>query len=124
MTYQDVKWNFNPPGAPHFVGIHEAIIKSAKKAIYRILGSSNVTDEEPITAVVRVDRQLNSQPLTYVQSADPVDVVPLTQNYFLQGQLGGQFELETIDTTEFSPSKRWRKVQEINYPRFGSIFNC
>ena len=31
-AYRGVKWNFNPPGAPHFGGIHEAMIKSAKKA--------------------------------------------------------------------------------------------
>ena len=28
------------------------------------------------------------------------------------GQLGGQFAPETVDTTEFSQRKRWRKVQE------------
>ena len=37
----------------------------------------------------------------------------LTPNHFLHGQLGGQFAPETVDTTEFSPRKRWRKVQEI-----------
>ena len=50
-AHRGVKWNFNPPGAPHFGGIHEAMIKSAKKAIYGVIGTSNVTDEELITAV-------------------------------------------------------------------------
>lgn len=39
-----VTWKFNPPGAPHFGGIHEAMIKSAKKAIYGVIGTSDVTD--------------------------------------------------------------------------------
>ena len=107
-----VTWRFNPPGAPHFGGIHEAMIKSAKKAIYGVIGTSDVTDEELITAVTGVEGLLNARPLTY-QSANPQDIVPLTPNHFLHGQLGGQFAPETVDTTEFSPRKRWRKVQEI-----------
>ena len=107
-----VTWRFNPPGAPHFGGIHEAMIKSAKKAIYGVIGTSDVTNEELITAVTGVESLLNARPLTY-QSANPQDIVPLTPNHFLHGQLGGQFAPETVDTTEFSPRKRWRKVQEI-----------
>ena len=109
-AYRGVKWNFNPHGAPHFGGIHQAMIKSAKKANYGILGTSDVTDEEIITIVVGVESLLNSRCLTY-QSADPRDVVPLTPNHFLHRQLGGRFAPETIDNTDFSP--RWRKFQEI-----------
>ncbi|XP_044167433.1 uncharacterized protein LOC122951487 [Acropora millepora] len=65
-----------------------------------------------VTAVTGVESLLNSQPLTY-QSVDPRDVVPLTLNHFLHGQLGGQVAPETVDTTEISPRKRWRRVQEI-----------
>ena len=32
----NVKWSFIPATAPHFGGVHEAIIKSAKKAIKAI----------------------------------------------------------------------------------------
>ena len=111
-AHQGVKWRFNPPGAPHFGGIHEAMIKSAKKAIYRVIGSSDVTDEELITAVTGVESLLNSRPLTY-QLAHSQDIVPLTPNHFLHGKLGSQFAPETVYTTEFSRRKRWRKVQKI-----------
>ena len=33
-----VKWHVNPPLAPHFDGVEEAMIKSAKRAISNILG--------------------------------------------------------------------------------------
>lgn len=59
-AYRGVKWNFNSPVAPHFGGIHESMIKSPKKAIYRVLGSSNVTNEELITAVAGVESLVNS----------------------------------------------------------------
>lgn len=46
------------------------MIKSAKKAIYGVIGTSDLTDEELITAVTGVESLLNARPLTY-QSANP-----------------------------------------------------
>ena len=73
-----VKWHFNPPLAPHFSGIHEVMIKAAKKAI---LSSADVTDEELLSAVVGAEGLINSRPLTY-QSVKPQDPVPLTPTTF------------------------------------------
>ena len=107
-----VKWHFNPPATPHFSGVHEAMIKSAKKAIYGILGDADITDEELLSAVVGAEGLINSRPLTF-QSANASDTIPLTPNHFLHGQVGGQFAPESVDTTDFSPRKRWRRVQEL-----------
>ena len=41
-----------PPLSPHFIGVHEVMIKAAKKAIYAILGSADVTDDELLSAIV------------------------------------------------------------------------
>ena len=58
------KWH-HPPFAPHFSGVHEVMIKAAKKAIYAILGCAGITDEEPLSAVVGAEGLINSRPLTY-----------------------------------------------------------
>ena len=52
------------------------MIKAAKKAIYAILSSADITDEELLSAIVGAEGLINSQPLTY-QSADRPDLVPL-----------------------------------------------
>ena len=76
---------------PHIlVAFFEVMIKAAKKAIVAILGNSDVTDEELMTAFTGAETLINSRPLTY-QSANPQDDVPLTPNHLICGQLGGMF---------------------------------
>lgn len=101
-----VTWSFNSPGALHFGGAHEVLVKAPKKAIYAVVGDRDVTDEELITVSTGVESLLNSRPLTY-QSSDPRDDVPLTPNHFLHGQMRGQFAPESVDTTTFHPRQRW-----------------
>ena len=96
----------------HFSGVHEVMIKAAKKAIYAILNSADITDEELLSAVVGAEGLINSRPLTY-QSSSPTDLTPLTPNHFLHGQLGGRFAPDSVDTEPFNPRKRWRRVQEL-----------
>ena len=108
-----IEWKFNPPSTPHFGGIFEAMIKSAKKAIKAILGDADVFDEELHTAICGAERLLHSRPITFV-SSDPNDLSPLTPNHFLVGQVGGKFAPEALDREEvFNPWKRWHRVQQL-----------
>ena len=70
-----IKWHFNLPLAPQFSGVHEVMIKAAKKAIYAILSSADVTDEDLLSAVVGAEGLINSRPLTY-QSVNPQEPSP------------------------------------------------
>ena len=111
-SHKGIVWHFNPPGGPHFGGIHESMIKSAKRALNTIVGNAELTDEELMTALTGVEALMNSRPLTY-QSAHPGDDVPLTPNHFLHEQVGGEFAPSSVDTTGFHPRRRWRRVQEV-----------
>ena len=104
---QGVNWKFNPPLAPHFGGVHEAMIKAAKRAIHAILGNADITDEELTTTFTGAEALL-----TY-QSASPEDDVPLTPNHSVFGQIGRQFAPESEDHTAFNPKKKRRRVEEL-----------
>ena len=100
-----VKWHFNLPLAPHFSGVHEVMIRAAKKAIYAILSCADATYEKLLSAVVGAEGLINSRPLTY-RSVSPRDPVPLTRNYFLHRQLGGRLAPAAVDSTGFNPRRR------------------
>ena len=46
MTNLRLKLRFNPPGASHFGGFFEALVKSAKRAMKAVIGNAEITDEE------------------------------------------------------------------------------
>ena len=113
MTVNEgVKWHWNPPAGPHFGGVFESMIKSAKRAIAAILGNAEVNDEELQTVITGVESLMNSRPLTK-PSDDPNDETVLTPNHFLIGQMGGELAPESVDETSYNLQKRWRRVQEL-----------
>ena len=88
------------------------MIKAAKKAIHAVIGETNVTDKELMTAFIGAESLLNSRPITY-QTANPCDETPLTHNHLLYGQVRGTFALDSVDETEFQPKKRWQRLKEF-----------
>ena len=72
-----IRWNFIPPRAPHFGGLWEAAVKSAKKHVRRTMGKSVLTFDELTTLFCQIEAVLNSCPIS-VMSDDPNEVEPLT----------------------------------------------
>ena len=105
-----MKWNFQPPLAPHFSGVHERMIRSAKRAIYLELAGREVNDEELTSIFTGVEGLLNSRPLTY-QSASAADLTPLTPNHFLIGNMSTQLLPSAADDLSHNLRDRWRAVQ-------------
>ena len=84
LAQKDIKWKFNPPGAPHFGGIWERLVRSCKKAMKAVLDGRSLTDDVLIT-ICLVEQTLNARPVTSV-SDDPDDQEALTPNHFLLGR--------------------------------------
>ncbi|GFV51613.1 integrase catalytic domain-containing protein [Trichonephila clavipes] len=60
LSKEQIKWNFNPPSAPHFSGLWEAGVKSLKYHLKRVIGNSILSHEEFLTLVVQIEAVLNS----------------------------------------------------------------
>ncbi|XP_033251892.1 uncharacterized protein LOC117191031 [Drosophila miranda] len=60
---QGVEWCFIPPRAPHFGGLWEAAVKSAKQRLVRGVGNAKLTADELCTHLVEVEALLNSRPI-------------------------------------------------------------
>ncbi|XP_043064713.1 uncharacterized protein LOC122320586 [Drosophila ficusphila] len=71
--------------APHFGGLWEAAVKSAKGLLNRTLMNTRLTFEELTTVAAEVEAILNSRPLTPL-SPDPSDFGAITPGHLLVGK--------------------------------------
>ncbi|XP_049276612.1 uncharacterized protein LOC125760492 [Anopheles funestus] len=79
-----ITWHFTPPKAPHFGGLWEAAVKTAKRHLYRHLGSSRLSYEGYCTILQQIEAAMNSRPLLPLTD-DPNDLAALTPAHFLIG---------------------------------------
>ncbi|GFX45987.1 integrase catalytic domain-containing protein [Trichonephila clavipes] len=113
LSKKQIKWNFNPPSAPHFGGLWEAGVKSLKYHLKRVIGNSNLSHEEFLTLVIQIEAVLNSRPICPL-SNDPNDVETLTLAHFLIGS--SLVAVPHPDYTEIPMNRlsQWQLVQRMN----------
>ena len=90
-----VTWHWNPPLAPHFGGVVESMIKSAKRAISAILRDADINDEELQTTSVGVESLMNSRPQ------------PRSQGVSLLNWVGGKRPWHRLVTCPSYTPKSW-----------------
>ena len=102
----------HPPSAPHFGGVWERVVQSAKRALKIILQDQTVTDEVVSTVLSEVTSILNGRILTSV-SADQQDPEPLTPNHFLLVRPHPHVPPDTEDSFHSISRRRWIQAQYL-----------
>lgn len=112
LSNQGISWSFIPPNAPHFGGLWEAAVKSAKYHAARIVGQAHLTFEEMQTVLSEIEAILNSRPITPL-SEDPNDLAYLTLGHFLVGTALNSFPCNDVSEINENRLLRWQRVEQI-----------
>lgn len=113
LSRRGIQWTFSPPGCPHWGGIFEAVVKSAKTHLMRVIGQTALTFEELSTVFCKIEAVLNSRPLCPL-SSDPNDLETLTPGHFLIGQpLNALPEYPLLDIKPWRLS-RYQMLQQMS----------
>jgi hypothetical protein len=112
-------WTTIPPRAPHWGGLWEAGVKSAKTHLKKVVGNKVLNFEELSTILCDVEAILNSRPLTPL-TEDPSDELALTPSMLLHGYPSKFLPLAPAEREdqgkippEFLPHKRWAYIQRL-----------
>ncbi|XP_027839404.2 uncharacterized protein LOC114121329 [Aphis gossypii] len=112
LANEGITWRFNPPSSPHFGGLWEAAVKSAKHHLTRTTGETKLTLSELSTLLCQIEACLNSRPLTPM-SSDPNDFMPLTPAHFLLGAPVTSVPEPNLNGEEPHIMRRWKFVQHL-----------
>lgn len=112
LANDGTEWSFNPPSAPHFGGIWEAAVKSAKYHLNRVVGSHLLTYEEMTTFLTQIEAVLNSRLLCNI-SDDPEDLTALTPGHFLIGNAPTVIPEPSLEDVPNSRLSRWQLLRQL-----------
>lgn len=105
-------WHFIPPGAPHFGGLWEAGVKSAKHHLKQVIGAHTLTYEEFNTLITQIEACLNSRPIG-PQLTDPSEFSALTPGHLLIGAPLLSIPEPTLLNLNENRLSRWQLVQQM-----------
>lgn len=112
LREQGTSWSFIPPYAPHFGGLWEAAVKSAKYHMSRVVGQAHLTFEEMSTVFCEIEAILNSRPLTQL-SSDPNDLTYLSPGHFLVGSALNSIPSQDLLDVNENRLTRWQRIEQV-----------
>ena len=114
-TEMNIKWDFNPPAAPHMGGAWERLIRSVKQVMAGLMNDRVLTDPQLNTLFTEVENIVNSRPLTHL-SDNIEDLQALTPNHILYGLHRNWGYVADTSCRDITSRKKWRQVQALrNY---------
>ncbi|GFV18965.1 integrase catalytic domain-containing protein [Trichonephila clavipes] len=112
LSAEGIEWKFIPPRAPSFGGLWEALVKSIKYHLKRVVSGANLTYEEFLTVCIQIEGILNSRPLCPL-SSNSDDLNALTPAHFLIGRsMTSVVEPNLIQLKE-NALKKWQRITRL-----------
>ena len=108
--YPQIVWTFTPPFGPHFNGMYERMVRSAKPALQAVLPPGLIDSEQFHTGVVMAEGILNGRPLCYV-STDAEELQVLCPNNFIVGRAAA--DLLPVATAEWKLTKKMAFIDTL-----------
>jgi hypothetical protein len=128
LLLKGIRWKFQPPLAPHWGGVHEALVKSAKMALHSTIEKAQLrryfTESEFRCLLAEVMGFLNGRPLVY-QRNGVEDGVSITPNHFLLQRPGMEIPDsnykasklgDTFDFVQHTADEVWKLWQDEYLP--------
>ncbi|XP_029054961.2 uncharacterized protein LOC114882244 [Osmia bicornis bicornis] len=112
LNQEFIEWRLIPPHSPHFGGLWEGAVKSAKHHLKRVIGDQKLTFEELYTLLTQVESCLNSRPLSPL-SSDPTDLSPLTPGHFLIGTALNALPAQDLRDVQTNRLNRYQLIQQM-----------
>ncbi|XP_053964222.1 uncharacterized protein LOC128867152 [Anastrepha ludens] len=115
-----IEWHFIPPRSPHFGGLWEAAVKTAKYHFHRSVGSSLLNFDELRTLICHIAAIINSRPL-FPLSDNPADLDVLTPAHFIGTAPISTYVEPDVTKINFNRLDQWQRVsyyQQIFWARW------
>ena len=106
-----IHWIFTTPAAPHQNGCAEALVKSCKSALKKVIGEQVMTPFELYTCLLQVGNLVNQRPIGRIPN-DPDDGAYLCPNDMLLGRATSEVPQGPFSDTK-NPRHRVEFVQRI-----------
>ena len=112
LLEENISWNFIPPKAPHFGGLWESAVKSAKVHMKRVFADAHMTYEEFYTLLTQIEACLNSRPISPI-SEDPTDIAVLKPGHFLIGRALIALPEQKVEDIKDNRLSRYQRIQKM-----------
>jgi len=108
----ECSWYFNPPSAPYFGGLWEAVVRLTKLLMVCVIGNHVLSYEEFSTVLCRIESSLNSRPLTLAFN-DPNDLECLTPGHFLISRPFYAIPELEVPVAPVNLKNRWKLLHQV-----------
>ena len=114
LANHQITWHNIPPRAPHFGGLWEGAVKSMKKHLHRIAGSTPLTFEEMTTILCQIEACLNSRPIMPITSHNQDGLQALTSGHFLVCGQPSSLQSDPRVSDELHLLRKWNLCKAIS----------